>query len=100
PQIGKGAVAAAGEDGDFADPVRTEFDCGKRIRKLRQEVLVQLFAGEVAVDEKSDVVSFVGKKSASGLQAEAPGEEGVIADFRVQVERKVRPVNRAVRFHK
>lgn len=92
-QVGKGAASAAGEDGDGAELPGAVFDRRDAAGKLGSEALAEGGAGRNTFGEDSDVCSFVGEESVEDAEAEGSGEQGVVPDFRMGIEREVAGVN-------
>ena len=98
-QMGHGALAAAGEDADALGLCAAVFD---RMIRFGEENL-QLFSDFGAATSRAecdggDVVALVVEEGVDLFEAECFGEEGVIADLGMAIERQVRAIHSEVAF--
>lgn len=95
-EVRNGALAAAGEDRDAVGIRAAELNGVEGVGKFFAQPGGEGFAVERAGGDDADIVAFVREKSAGRFEAEAAGEEDVVADFRVEIEREMRAVNGAI----
>lgn len=89
-EVRNGALSAPGKNGDALRALASIFNRLVGFRKAGLEFLGEFGASALrGVGEDGDILTLVGQKGVDGVEAEGFGEEGVVADFRVAIEREV-----------
>lgn len=84
------ALSASGKNGDALRAFASIFNRLIGFRKTCLEFLGEFAASALrGVGEDGDILTLVGQKGVDGIEAEGFGEQGVVADFRVAIEREV-----------